>query len=121
MKRALAPLTWWAIGIGYTMALAVIVLPVTWLGTAAYLCSALTLVAATFVAARVHRVNRHQPHRDEAHASHDPGAHPEAVPEIGKGRDYRIVVGGAPLELVRARRAGDECRRQRRRSSFETC
>jgi diguanylate cyclase len=58
LKRALAPLTWWAIGIGYTLALAVIVLPVTWLGTAAYLAASLTLVAATFIAARVHRVNR---------------------------------------------------------------
>ena len=58
MKRALAPLTWWAIGIGYVLALAVIVLPVTWLGTAAYVVSALWLMLATFVAARVHRVNR---------------------------------------------------------------
>jgi hypothetical protein len=58
LKRALAPLSWWAIGLGYTLALAVIVLPVTWLGTAAYLTATLTLVAATFVAARVHRVNR---------------------------------------------------------------
>ena len=58
MKRALAPLTWWAIGLGYTLALAVIVLPVTWLGSAAYLTASLTLVVATFVAARVHRVNR---------------------------------------------------------------
>ena len=58
LKRALAPLTWWAIGIGYVLAVAVIVLPVDWLGTAAYLCAALSLVGATFVAARVHRVNR---------------------------------------------------------------
>ncbi|MEY2553891.1 MAG: hypothetical protein QOC57_1751, partial [Ilumatobacteraceae bacterium] len=57
LKRALAPLTWWAIGIGYAMAIVVIVLPGTWFGTAAYLCAALVLVAATFVAARVHRVN----------------------------------------------------------------
>jgi len=58
LKRALAPLTWWAIGIGYTVALAVIVLPVTWLGTVAYVASALALIGATIVAARVHRVNR---------------------------------------------------------------
>jgi diguanylate cyclase (GGDEF)-like protein len=58
LKRALAPLTWWAIGIGYALALAVIVLPVTWLGTAAYLFAASLLVIATIVAARVHRVNR---------------------------------------------------------------
>ena len=58
MKRALAPLTWWAIAIGYTLAVAVIVLPVDWLGTAAYLCASLSLVGATFLAARVHRVNR---------------------------------------------------------------
>jgi diguanylate cyclase len=58
MKRALAPLTWWAIGIGYTLALGVIVAPVTWLGTAAYLAASLSLVAATIIAARVHRVNR---------------------------------------------------------------
>jgi diguanylate cyclase len=58
LKRALAPLTWWAIGIGYTLAFAVVVLPVTWLGTAAYLAASLSLVAATFIAARVHRVNR---------------------------------------------------------------
>ena len=58
MKRALAPLTWWAIGVGYTLALAVIVLPVSWLGTAAYLAASLSLVGATFIAARVHRVNR---------------------------------------------------------------
>ena len=58
MKRALAPLTWWAIGIGYVVALAVIVLPVSWLGTAAYVFSALWLMIATFIAARVHRVNR---------------------------------------------------------------
>ena len=58
MKRALAPLTWWAIGIGYTLAVAVIVLPVAWLGSAAYVCAALFLVLATCIAARVHRVNR---------------------------------------------------------------
>ena len=51
MKRALAPLTWWAIGIGYVVALCVIVLPVTWLGTAAYLVASLSLVGATVVAA----------------------------------------------------------------------
>ena len=59
MKRALAPITWWAIGVGYTLAVAVIVLPaVTWLGSAAYVCAALFVVLATCVAARVHRVNR---------------------------------------------------------------
>jgi diguanylate cyclase (GGDEF)-like protein len=58
LKRALAPLTWWAIGIGYLLALGVIVLPVTWLGTAAYLTASLSLVGATVIAARVHRVNR---------------------------------------------------------------
>ena len=58
MKRALAPLTWWVIGIGYTLAVAVIVLPVAWLGNAAYVCASLFLVLATCVAARVHRVNR---------------------------------------------------------------
>ena len=58
MKRALAPLTWWAIGIGYVLALIVIVVPVTWLGSAAYLAASLSLVAATFLAARVHRLNR---------------------------------------------------------------
>ena len=58
MKRALAPLTWWAIGIGYTLAVAVIVLPVACLGSAAYVCAALFLVLATCIAARVHRVNR---------------------------------------------------------------
>ncbi|MEY2401976.1 MAG: hypothetical protein QOJ08_2087 [Ilumatobacteraceae bacterium] len=58
MKRAWAPLTWWAIGIGYALALGVIVLPVTWLGTAAYLAASLSLVAATFIAAKVHRLNR---------------------------------------------------------------
>ncbi len=58
LKRALAPLTWWAIGIGYLVALGVIVLPVTWLGTAAYLAASLSLVGATVIAARVHRVNR---------------------------------------------------------------
>src|SRR6476620_3701471 len=58
MKRALAPLTWWAIGIGYALALIAIVLPQDWLSTAAYVVSALSLVVATFVAARVHRVNR---------------------------------------------------------------
>jgi diguanylate cyclase (GGDEF)-like protein len=40
------------------LAVAVIVLPVDWLGTAAYLCASLSLVGATFLAARVHRVNR---------------------------------------------------------------
>ena len=58
MKRALAPLTWWAVGIGYALAGGVIVLHATWFGTAAYLAAALVLVTATFVAARVHRVNR---------------------------------------------------------------
>ncbi len=58
MKRALAPLAWWAIGIGYTLALAVIVLPVTWLGDAAYLAAAFSLVVATCIAARVHHLNR---------------------------------------------------------------
>jgi hypothetical protein len=58
VKRALAPLTWWVIGIGYTLAVAVIVLPVAWLGNAAYVCASLFLVLATFVAAKVHRVNR---------------------------------------------------------------
>ena len=58
MKRALAPLTWWAVGIGYMLALAVIVLPVAWLGNTAYVFAALSLIVATFVAARVHRVNR---------------------------------------------------------------
>jgi diguanylate cyclase (GGDEF)-like protein len=58
LKRAWAPLTWWAIGIGYALALGVIVLPVTWLGTAAYLAASLSLVAATFIAAKVHRLNR---------------------------------------------------------------
>src|ERR1700704_1267282 len=50
LKRALAPLTWWAIGIGYALAVGVFVLPGTWFGTAAYLFAALVLVAATFVA-----------------------------------------------------------------------
>ena len=58
MKRALAPLTWWAIGIGYTLALIVFVVPETWIGTAAYIAASLSLVGATFIAARVHRVNR---------------------------------------------------------------
>jgi diguanylate cyclase (GGDEF)-like protein len=58
LKRALAPLSWWAIGIGCALALGVIVLPVTWLGTAAYLVASLSLVVATFIAARVHRLNR---------------------------------------------------------------
>ncbi|HEY7627852.1 MAG TPA: EAL domain-containing protein [Ilumatobacteraceae bacterium] len=58
MKRALAPLTWWAIGIGYVLALAIVSTRVSWLGTAAYVAAALALVAATFVAAKVHRVNR---------------------------------------------------------------
>ena len=58
LKRALAPLTWWAIGIGYVLAVAVIVLPVSWLSTGAYLAASLSLVGATIVAARVHRVNR---------------------------------------------------------------
>jgi hypothetical protein len=40
------------------LAVAVNVLSVDWLGTAAYLCASLTLVGATFLAARVHRVNR---------------------------------------------------------------
>ncbi|HSB85278.1 MAG TPA: EAL domain-containing protein [Ilumatobacteraceae bacterium] len=57
MKRALAPLTWWAIGIGYVLALAIVSIRASWLSTAAYLCSALVLVAATVVAAKVHRVN----------------------------------------------------------------
>ncbi|MDP9463798.1 MAG: diguanylate cyclase, partial [Actinomycetota bacterium] len=57
MKRVLAPFTWWAIGIGYILALAVLVLPVNWLGTAAYLFAAVGLIGATFVAARVHHVN----------------------------------------------------------------
>ena len=58
MKRALAPLTWWAIGIGYVLALLVIVLPVAWLGTRRLRRAALFLVLATCIAARVHRVNR---------------------------------------------------------------
>jgi len=58
MKRALAPFTWWAIGIGYALATIVIVLPADWLSTAAYVVAALFLVVATFIAARVHRVNR---------------------------------------------------------------
>ncbi len=58
LKRALAPLTWWAVGIGFALAAAVVALPDTWVGTAAYLVAALILVIATFVAARVHRVNR---------------------------------------------------------------
>src|SRR3954452_11535992 len=58
MKRALAPLTWWAIGIGCALAVAVIVLPADWLGTAAYVLAALFLVVATFVAARAHGANR---------------------------------------------------------------
>ena len=58
LKRALAPLTWWAIGIGYALATVIVIVRVAWLGTAAYLCAAAVLVAATFVAARVHRVNR---------------------------------------------------------------
>ncbi|MGZ4740987.1 MAG: diguanylate cyclase domain-containing protein, partial [Ilumatobacteraceae bacterium] len=36
----------------------VVILRVAWVGTAAYLCAASVLVGATFVAARVHRVNR---------------------------------------------------------------
>jgi diguanylate cyclase (GGDEF)-like protein len=40
------------------LALAVIVLPVTWLGNTIYVFAALSLIVATFVAARVHRVNR---------------------------------------------------------------
>ncbi|MEP7201546.1 MAG: EAL domain-containing protein, partial [Ilumatobacteraceae bacterium] len=40
------------------LAVAVIVLPVDWLGTAAYLCASLSLVGATILAARVHGVNR---------------------------------------------------------------
>jgi diguanylate cyclase (GGDEF)-like protein len=40
------------------LALCVIVLPVSWLGTAAYLAASLSLVGATFIAARVHRLNR---------------------------------------------------------------
>ncbi|MEO7370781.1 MAG: GGDEF domain-containing protein, partial [Ilumatobacteraceae bacterium] len=40
------------------LALAVIVAPMAWLGTAAYLTATLALVIATFIAARVHRVNR---------------------------------------------------------------
>ena len=43
---------------GYALALCVIVLPVAWLGTAAYLAASLSLVGATVIAARVHRVNR---------------------------------------------------------------
>jgi diguanylate cyclase (GGDEF)-like protein len=40
------------------LALCVIVLPVTWLGTAAYLAASLSLVTATFIAAKVHHLNR---------------------------------------------------------------
>jgi diguanylate cyclase len=54
MKRALAPLTWWAIGIGYTAALAVVVLPVSWLPDAAYVTAALSLSIAAVICRRVH-------------------------------------------------------------------
>ena len=57
MKPALATVAWWVVGVGYAVAISVLVLDLRWLPAAAYVFAAGGLVAATGIAAVISRVN----------------------------------------------------------------